>query len=131
VEYQTVYNALYWSFVEDTLDTAKTEAEKIAILKQAQSIAKERATESVLKTVGGGSSGFFDKYSGIEDGDLITFKTQIDLENDKDGSLNQEELIAIIQSMVDDGLSKEDAYTLFKSRYPNSDKNNPWRRYAP
>ena len=131
VEYQTVYNDLYWSFVVENLDAAKSEAEKIAILKQAQSIAKERATESAIKNAGGGSSGFFDKYSGIEDSDLVTFKTKIDLENDKDGSVNQAELIAIIQSMVDDGLSNEDAYTLFKSRYPDSDKNNPWRRYAP
>ena len=131
VEYQTVYNDLYWSFVVENLDAAKSEAEKIAILKQAQSIAKERATESAIKNAGGSSSGFFDKYSGIEDSDLVTFKTKIDLENDKDGSVNQAELIAIIHSMVDDGLSNEDAYTLFKSRYPDSDKNNPWRRYAP
>lgn len=131
VEYQTTYNGLYWEFIEDNLDVNASDAEKVAVIRQAQSIAKERATELALKSAGGGSSGFFEKYSGIDDKDLVTFKAQIDLENDKDGGLSQEELIDILEGMVADGLSKEDAYTLFKSRYPTSDKNNPWRRYAP
>ena len=32
--------------------------------------------------------------------------------------------------MIQDGLSYDDAYLLFHSRY-DSDKNNPWRRYKP
>lgn len=130
VEYQTVYNDLYWSFVVENLDAAKSEAEKIAILKQAQSVAKQRATDAALKSAGARSSGYFDEYSGIEDKDLVTFKTQLDLSDDEDGGTSQEEVIAIIEQMVKDGLSKEDAYTLFHSCW-DSDKNNPWRRYAP
>ena len=71
------------------------------------------------------------KFLVIEDKDLITFKTQIDLETDKDGGCDQEELIAILDQMVKDGLSPDDAYIFFRSRYPTSDKNNPWRSYAP
>ena len=131
VEYQTTYNALYWGYVEDNLTGSETDVEMIAIIKKAQTIAKERATEKALESVGAGSSGYFEKYPGIDDSDLITFQSQMDIETDKDGGLSQEELIDILERMVADGLSKEDAYTLFKSRYPTSDKNNPWRSYAP
>lgn len=130
-EYQTRYNALYWEFIESNLGGAKTDEEKIAIIKQAQSVAKSRATEEILNKAGGVSSGEFGKYPGIDDSDLVTFKTQVSIEIDRDGGLTQEELIDILEKMVADGLSKRDAYTLFKSRYPNSDKNNPWRSYAP
>jgi hypothetical protein len=130
-EYQTRYNALYWEFIESKLNVAASDAEKIAIIKQAQNIAKSRATEEILVRAGAVSSGAFDKYPGIEDKDLITFKTQIDLETDKDGGCDQEELIAILDQMVKDGLSPDDAYIFFRSRYPTSDKNNPWRSYAP
>lgn len=131
VEYQTTYNALYWGYVEDNLGGAETDAEMIAIIKKAQTIAKERATEKALQSVGAGSSGYFEKYPSIDDSDLITFQSQMDMETDKDGGLSQEELIGILEGMVADGLSKEDAYTLFKSRFSASDKNNPWRAYAP
>jgi len=40
--------------------------------------------------------------------------------------LRRKEVINIIKGM---GLSGRDSYTLFKSRYPKSDANNPWRRY--
>ena len=131
VEYQTTYNALYWGYVEDNLGGMESDAEMIAIIKKAQTIAKERATQKALESVGAGSSGYFEKYPGIDDSDLITFQSQMDIETDKDGGLSQEELIDILERMVADGLSKEDAYTLFKSRFPASDKNNPWRSYAP
>ena len=132
VEYQTTYNDLYWSFVEDGLGIAKTNAEKVAVLKQAQSVAKERATEIALKSAGGGSTGYFDKYDGVNDEDIIKFKAQYEIADDKNGDANvsQDEVIEIITIMLRDGLEYEDAYTLFKSRY-DSDKNNPWRRYAP
>ena len=47
------------------------------------------------------------------------FKAFCDLAND-DGSLKQEEGM---------NLSGEESYALFKSKYPKSDANNPWRRY--
>jgi hypothetical protein len=131
VEYQTQYNALYWDYIENNLDVNASKDEKIAVIKQAKNIADERATETALKSFGAGTSGFFDKYPGIDDKDLVVFKAQIDLANDEDGGVSQKEVIAIIEQMIDEGLSKEDAYTLFKSRYSTSDKNNPWRRYAP
>ncbi len=130
-EYQTRYNALYWEIIESNLGAATTDAEKVTIIKQAQSIAKSRATEEILKTAGAVSSGEFDKYPGIDDDDLVTFKTQVSVETARDGGLTQSELIEILEKMVADGLSMQDAYTLFKSRYPDSDKNNPWHSYAP
>ena len=63
-------------------------------------------------------------YSGVDAKDVVQFKAEIDLAND-DGSLKQNEVIGILRLMVSDGLSYDDAYTLFHSRY-ESDKNNPW-----
>ena len=60
---------------------------------------------------------------------MIEFKAQADLAND-DGSLKQDEIISILEVMIEDGLSYEDAYALFHSKY-DSDKKNPWRRYKP
>ena len=69
-------------------------------------------------------SGFYDKFNGVSDKDIITFKAELDLADD-DGSLKQDEVIDIVTMMVRDGLSYDDAYTLFHSKY-DSDKNNPW-----
>ena len=59
--------------------------------------------------------------------DIIEFEAQTDIANN-DGSLTQQEVIDIIQAMIVDGLSYDDAYTLFHSRY-ESDRNNPWKDY--
>ena len=71
----------------------------------------------------------------IRDSDVIQFQAQVDLANQADkaageGSADQEDVIGILEIMIEDGLSYEDAYLLFHSKY-DSDKNNPWRRYKP
>ena len=127
VEYQTEYNRLYWDHVEDNLFGADTTAEKNAVLKAAKDVAKTQATDRVLARIGAKQSGFSTQYEGVSTGDVITYKAQRDLAND-DGGLKQEEVIDIIGLMVENGLSFEDAYTLFHTEY-DSDKNNPWKQY--
>ena len=129
VEYQTDYLRIYWENVEQNLPDSKTDVEKAAILKAAKEAAKEEATNRTLKRIGAKATSFQEKYKNIGTNDVIQFQAQLDLADD-DGSLKQDEVISILQGMIQDGLSYDDAYLLFHSRY-DSDKNNPWRRYKP
>lgn len=129
VEYQTDYLRIYWENVEQNLTGTKTDAEKAAILKSAKEVAKEQATNRTLKRIGAETTNFLEKYKNVGTNDVIQFQAQLDLADD-DGSLKQDEVISILQGMIQDGLSYDDAYLLFHSRY-DSDKNNPWRRYKP
>lgn len=129
VEYQTDYLRIYWENVEQNLTGVKTDAEKVAILKSAKEVAKEQATNRTLKRIGAEATSFQEKYKNVGTNDVIQFRAQLDLADD-DGSLKQDEVIGILQAMIQDGLSYDDAYLLFHSRY-DSDKNNPWRRYKP
>jgi N12 class adenine-specific DNA methylase len=129
VTYQTKYLALYWDYAERNLSTGITTKEKAAILQAAKDVAKERATNTMLTRIGASNTAYATDYAGVADSDVIQFKAQTDLAND-DGSLKQEEVIGILETMISEGLGYEDAYTLFHSRY-DSDKNNPWKKYAP
>ena len=129
VEYQTDYLRLYWEHVEADLDTTASQAEQVAVLKAARDVAKEEATNRTLARIGAPRTDYFDKYGDVSTDKVIEFKAQADLAND-DGSLKQDEIINIIEIMIEDGLSYEDAYALFHSKY-DSDKKNPWRRYKP
>ncbi|MDD6316798.1 MAG: hypothetical protein PUB63_07260 [Clostridia bacterium] len=124
VEYQTDYNRLYWEYVEDNLSKTTKENEKASVLLAAKKVAKEQATNRALGRIGAKQTDFAQKYSGVSDRDIIHFEAKIDLAND-DGGLKQSEVIDIISAMITGGLSYDDAYTLFHSRY-DSDKNNPW-----
>ena len=127
VEYQTDYLRLYWEYVEDNLHGKQTDAEKAAVLKAAKTVAKEKATNRTLARIFAKQTDYAEKYKGVSDDDVVTFQAQIDLAND-DGGLKQDEVVDILQRMIVDGLSYDDAYTLFRSKY-DSDKNNPWKRY--
>lgn len=129
VEYQTDYLRIYWENVEQNLSGAKTDAEKFAVLKAAKEVAKEQTTNRTLKRIGAETTNFLEKYKNVGTNDVIQFQAQLDLADD-DGSLKQDEVISILQAMIQEGLSYDDAYLLFHSRY-DSDKNNPWRRYKP
>lgn len=129
VEYQTDYLRLYWEHVEADLDTTASQAEQVAVLKAARDVAKEEATNRTLARIGAPRTDYFDKYGDVSTDKVIEFKAQADLAND-DGSLKQNEIISILEVMIEDGLSYEDAYALFHSKY-DSDKKNPWRRYKP
>lgn len=129
VEYQTDYLRIYWENVEQNLTGVKTDAEKVAILKSAKEVAKEQATNRTLKRIGAEATSFQEKYKNVGTNDVIQFRAQLDLADD-DGGLKQDEVIGILQAMIQEGLSYDDAYLLFHSRY-DSDKNNPWRRYKP
>lgn len=128
VEYQTDYNRLYWEYAEEHITVGMGTKEKAAILKAAKNAAKEEATNRVLARIGEPQTRYAQKYSGISSGDVIEYKAQIETETD--GSPKQDEVISIIESMLNNGLSYEDAYLLFRTEY-NSDKNNPWKKYAP
>ena len=135
VEYQTDYLRIYWENVEQNLTGAQTESEKVAILKSAKELAKEQATNRTLKRIGADATSYFDKYGNVGTNDVIQFQAQVDLANQADkaageGSADQDDIIGILEIMIEDGLSYEDAYMLFHSKY-DSDKNNPWRRYKP
>ena len=125
VEYQFDYNRLYWEYVEDMLSPSQSVDERAAVLRAAKTVAKEEATNRVLSELRAPKTSHAEKYKGVNPDDVAMFKALCDL-GDDDGSLTQKEVINIIKGM---GLSGSDSYTLFKSRYPKSDANNPWRRY--
>ncbi len=131
VEFQTDYNALYWNYVEDHLEPSMSIREKTAVIRSAKEIANAVAKDKALKRNGASmTSGLIDKYGSASPGNIVTFDAQLDLADD-DGSLKQDEVIEIIKIMVNDGLPYDEAYALFHARYPKSDKNNPWSKYAP
>lgn len=127
VEYQTDYLRLYWETVEDSLPGAKNDKEKLAVLKAAKEVAKEEATNRTLARIGAPKTKYASEFKNVDKEDVVTFKAQLDLAND-DGSTKQDEVIDIVFAMIEHGLSFDDAYTLFHSRY-DSDKNNPWAKY--
>ena len=92
-------------------------------------LAYQHSAQRVLKRIGAEATSFQEKYKNVGTNDVIQFQAQLDLADD-DGSLKQDEVINILQAMIQEGLSYDDAYLLFHSRY-DSDKNNPWRRYKP
>jgi len=98
---------------------------RAAVLRAAKAVAKEEATNRILSELRAPKTSHAEKYKGVNPDDVAMFKALCDL-GDDDGSLTQKEVINIIKGM---GLSGSDSYTLFKSRYPKSDANNPWRRY--
>ena len=144
VEFQTDYNRLYWEYVEGNLEEAGTDAERRAVLRAAKELAAEQAKRRALSRLGlepedyehKGKNGKESvtvpyKYDGISEDEIITFEAQKALAS-SDGSFSQDEAIDIIQEMVDSGLSKEAAYTLFHAANSSwTDKNNPWKRYKP
>lgn len=144
VEFQTDYNRLYWEYVEGNLEEAGTDAERRAVLRAAKELAAEQAKRRALSRLGlepedyehKGKNGKESvtvpyKYEGISEDEIITFEAQKALAS-SDGSFSQDEAIDIIQEMVDSGLSKEAAYTLFHAANSSwTDKNNPWKRYKP
>lgn len=125
VEYQFDYNRLYWEYVEDMLSPSQSADERAAVLRAAKTVAKEEATNRILSELRAPKTSHAEKYDGVKAEDVAMFKAFCDLAND-DGSLKQEEVINIIKGM---NLSGEESYALFKSKYPKSDANNPWRRY--
>ena len=127
VEYQTEYNGLYWDYVESAYNATDTLEQRAAVLSAAKDLAKEQATDRVLSRLRAPTTGKTAKYNGITGKDIIEFEAQTDIANN-DGSLTQQEVIDIIQAMIVDGLSYDDAYILFHSRY-ESDRNNPWKDY--
>lgn len=130
VEYQTDYNRRYWEYIEENLDTSARASVQAAIIAAARETAREDATNATLRRIMAPLTAHAVKYDGVSEGDVIRFEADIDLAND-DGSLKQDEVIDILKLMIaNEGLSAEEAYILFHSRY-DSDKNNPWRNYKP
>lgn len=114
VEYQTDYNRLYWEYVEDKLGGANTQAQKVAVLKAAKDVAREEATNRTLARIGAPKTYFAEKYAGLDAEDVVTFKAQLDLADDDDGSVQQAEFVDIILNM---GLDDDEIYTLYFSKY--------------
>lgn len=130
VEYQTDYLRLYWNYVEANLNTRDTLAQQAAVLKAAKDVAKEEATNRTLARIGATQTDYFAEFEGVSNDTVISYKAQRDLAYD-DGSLKQDEVIGILEAMIaNENLTYEEAYILFHSEY-DSDKNNPWRKYAP
>lgn len=129
VEYQTLYNGFYWTLAENALTGNLSDVEKRKYLRQIKELAKEKASDKMMRRAGVKYEGYQSKYPGVEDKDIITFEANVDIAND-DKSLKQDEVVEILKVMVKDGLEYEDAYTLYHTRY-ESDKNNPWKRYKP
>lgn|GEM_PF-4418244 len=124
VDYQTGYLNGYWQYIEQNIISGMDIRKKAAIITAAKDVAKEESANAMLGKLGVRKTDYASDYSGVDAKDVVQFKAEIDLAND-DGSLKQNEVIGILRLMVSDGLSYDDAYTLFHSRY-ESDKNNPW-----
>ena len=130
VEYQTLYLKNYWEYAASYLPGAKTDREKRAVLRQAKELAKERAADRILKQYFNTGNSALDDYEGVSNRDIINFNVNRD--QDGNGSTTQEEAIAVLQTMVENGLSFEDAYMLYHSVHKGwTDKNNPWAAYKP
>lgn len=130
VDYQTDYLRLYWSYVEENLDTRDSTEKQAEILKAAKTAAKEQASNTVLRRIGAPTTKYAEKYNGLDDSDVIEYKARIASETD--GTPKQEEAIKILKDMIASGsTTKQEAYLLFQSSWSKSDKNNPWRSYKP
>lgn len=113
VEYQTDYNRLYWEYVEEALPDAHSDAEKLAVLSAAKTVAKENATAATLARIGAAASKFTAKYSGVSADNVIDFLAGVTVAND-DGSVKQNEVVDVINGM---DVSDAEAWTLYFSRY--------------
>jgi hypothetical protein len=82
VTYQTRYLALYWSYAEQNLTAGMSTKEKAAVLTAAKDVAKEEATNAMLTRIGATATAYTTDYAGVDAGDVIQFKSQIDLAND-------------------------------------------------
>lgn len=130
VSYQTNYLNLYWSYVEENLHPGDSINKRAAVLNAAKSVAMEQATNAMLRRIGAPETSFVEKYDGVDDGDVIEYKARVATETD--GTPTQDEAIAILEAMIaGGGTTEEEAYILFHSIWSESDKNNPWKRYAP
>ncbi len=125
-ELQTKANNYYYAYVEQNVKPGMSQDERTVTIKKAKEVARARARDDLLKEFGARSE-YFDKFRGVNDSDLITFKAWMASENDKD-SVTQAEVIEQLWAMVDAGLDGADADTLFRSKY-KSDANNPFVRF--
>ena len=113
VEYQTDYNRMYWEYVEEALPDAHSDAEKLAVLDAAKTVAKENATAATLARIGAPASKFTTKYSGVSTDNVIDFLAGVTIANE-DKSVKQYEVVDIINGM---DVSDAEAWTLYFSRY--------------
>ncbi|MEG1491467.1 MAG: strawberry notch family protein [Oscillospiraceae bacterium] len=125
VEYQTEYLTAYYDYVEGTLPLCDDDNSKDAALKAAKEKAKDDATARALNRLGVNNKIYEENQeaeaAGIDPTESILFKAALDVGND-DGSLKQDEIIAILQGMA---LSDPERSYLFHTRY-ESKKNNPF-----
>lgn len=126
LDFVTDYNARYYGYAENGIKDGQTAAEQKAILSAAKKVALEGATNKMLERLGAPATEYAEKYNGVSDEHVLEFLAQKDLAND-DG-LKQAEVVAIIETMLAQGLKYDEAYALFHSVY-EKDKNNPWAPY--
>ena len=126
LDFVTDYNARYYGYAENGIKDGQTAAEQKAILSAAKKVALEGATNKMLERLGAPATEYAEKYNGVSDEHVLEFLAQKDLAND-DG-LKQAEVVAIIETMLAQGLKYDEAYVLFHSVY-EKDKNNPWAPY--
>ena len=129
VEYQTDYLRRYWENMEESIGNARTDVQKSATVKAAESTARDQATEQILARMNAPRTDYATDFKGVETEDVVTFRTGRNIAY-ADGGLKQAEVTAIIMQMLEKGLSFDDAYMLFHSEY-EKDTNNPWANYRP
>lgn len=111
VEYQTEYNDLYWTYVEEALPEADSDTEKVAVLKAAKSLASSTAKRNVLTRIGAPAA--TNKYSNVSDAHVVEFKAKLDVAND-DGSITKAEVLKAIKAMK---VSSSEKRALLQSYY--------------
>lgn len=117
VEYQELYNTEYWNLVEDTMKKSASDKKNTIVLKKIAIVAREEATNKMLKKMGFSKTDYAEKYKGVDSDDVVNFMTDTYFAKD-DGHFTQSEAADIILDM---NLSSEDSYTLYLSLYDDNE----------
>lgn len=122
LQFQQVYENEYAFLIRQIPASAKSETEKAQYLKNAKTVAKGRAESAILQNAGIGKSDLDKKYYGVLSDELAEFRYLIDKADDDDGGVDQDEVRAILENLIREGMAEDTAEKLWKSRGYKSDR---------
>lgn len=122
-EFQTLYNGLYYSYVEQTVSAGDDLSKRAAVLREAKQQALNDASAKMLKQVG-----IFEasKYGDVSTAAIIEFNAEKKLD---DGGFKNDDATAILDGMDLDDESKAILWQIGTGS--KSSKNNPWKNALP
>ena len=128
-EFQTIYNNYYYSYIEKGYRNSMSSDERIALVKKAYSLAKDKAENTIYyKYKGTTANNTFSKYDGVDEIAVVRFEALKQVKSMEDGKsgIKAEEVTEVLQKMINNyGLTRENARKLYKAA-GYSDKNNPF-----